>query len=135
MERTPSTDTARSRLSNAVDRLSAALAARVAVDLRALAAFRIGLATLLLADLARRSRSLTAFYTDYGVLPRRAYVVDYSTTPLCRTRSRGNRGPALLFAVAWRVALTSSSGIDAARWRSSPGCCCSPCKPRQPAWC
>ncbi|OYR43122.1 HTTM domain-containing protein, partial [Halorubrum sp. Hd13] len=105
MERTPSTDTARSRLSNAVDRLSAALAARVAVDLRALAAFRIGLATLLLADLARRSRSLTAFYTDYGVLPRRAYVVDYSTTPLPHTLSGEPWAAALLFAVAGAFAL------------------------------
>ena len=101
----PSTDTARSRLSNAVDRLSAALTARVAIDLRALAAFRIGLATLLLADLARRSRHLTAFYTDYGVLPRRAYAVDYSTTPLPHTLSGEPWAVALLFAATGAVAL------------------------------
>ena len=40
------------------------------VDLRALAAFRIGTATLLLIDLLQRARDLGAFYTDRGVLPR-----------------------------------------------------------------
>ena len=79
MPRQPSIQTATSRLSGALNRLSAALAARVSVDLRALAAFRIGLGTLLLADLARRSRWLTAFYTDDGVLPRGAFLADYET--------------------------------------------------------
>src|SRR6056297_857557 len=79
MARQPSTKTAVSRLLGVLKRLSAALAARVSVDLRALAAFRIGLGTLLLADLARRSRWLTAFYTDDGVLPRRAFLADYET--------------------------------------------------------
>ncbi|TKX52003.1 HTTM domain-containing protein, partial [Halorubrum sp. SS7] len=74
-----STASVRSRLSAVVRRLSAAVAARVSVDPRALAAFRIGLGALLIADLLLRSRSLTAFYTDYGVLPRRAFFSDYST--------------------------------------------------------
>jgi len=47
-----------------------ALQRRVRVDTRALAALRIALGALLLADLAFRSRDLVAFYTDAGVLPR-----------------------------------------------------------------
>lgn len=41
-----------------------------ALDLRSLAAFRIGLGTLILIDLFQRYADLTAFYTDKGVLPR-----------------------------------------------------------------
>jgi hypothetical protein len=62
MDSQPSSDVSSSRLSSALNRLSAALAARIAVDRRALAAFRIGLGLLLLADLVGRSRWLTAFY-------------------------------------------------------------------------
>lgn len=51
-------------------RLSAALAARFGIDARALAAFRISLGLLLVADLLFRARHLGAFYTDAGVLPR-----------------------------------------------------------------
>src|SRR5262245_49963738 len=40
------------------------------VDLRSLAAFRIGLALLLLADLLNRGSDLQAHYTDFGILPR-----------------------------------------------------------------
>jgi hypothetical protein len=40
------------------------------VDLRALAALRMGVAALTLVDLASRVRDLEAFYTDAGVLPR-----------------------------------------------------------------
>lgn len=43
---------------------------RVALDRRSLAAFRIGLGLVLLVDIARRARDITAFYTDSGVLPR-----------------------------------------------------------------
>ena len=41
-----------------------------AIDLRALAALRIGVAVVLLVDLAYRARDLGAFYTDDGILPR-----------------------------------------------------------------
>ena len=44
------------------------------IDLRTLALFRIGLGTLLLADLAMRARVLTAHYTDAGILPRSALL-------------------------------------------------------------
>ena len=40
-----------------------------AVDLRALAAFRVALALLLLIDLGTRLESIEAHYTDFGVLP------------------------------------------------------------------
>ena len=46
------------------------LATRFTVDTRALAVFRVALATLLLVDLARRATDLVAFYTDRGVFPR-----------------------------------------------------------------
>jgi hypothetical protein len=39
------------------------------LDLRSLAAFRIGLGALILLDLVQRYADLTAFYTDKGVLP------------------------------------------------------------------
>lgn len=105
MDQEPSHDTARSRLPGALDRLSAAVAARVAIDLRALAAFRVGLAALLLADLVGRSRSLTAFYTDYGVLPLRALFSDYSTANPLHALAGEPWGAGLLFAVTGAVAL------------------------------
>lgn len=42
----------------------------IAIDLRAFAALRIGVALIILVDLAMRACDLTAFYTDAGVLPR-----------------------------------------------------------------
>jgi hypothetical protein len=44
------------------------------VDIRALAVFRIFLGLLLLLDLFLKSRSLVAFYTDNGVLPRAVHA-------------------------------------------------------------
>ena len=105
MNRTSSDDASGSRVSDAIDRLAAALAARVAIDLRALAAFRIGLGALLLADLALRSRSLTAFYTDYGVLPRQAFFSDYSSSHSLHALVGEPWAVALLFAVAGAFAL------------------------------
>ena len=48
------------------------------LDLRSLALFRIGLALVLLGDLFVRSFDLTAFYTDWGVLPRAALLEKFS---------------------------------------------------------
>jgi hypothetical protein len=48
------------------------LAELFGVDLRSLALVRIGVGTLLLADLALRSRDFRAHYTDFGILPREA---------------------------------------------------------------
>jgi len=53
-------------------RLRNAVRARLGIDRRALAAFRIALGCVLLLDLVLRARNLTAFYTDAGVLPRTA---------------------------------------------------------------
>ncbi|HEV3021588.1 MAG TPA: HTTM domain-containing protein [Pirellulales bacterium] len=50
------------------------LASGLAIDLRSLAAFRIGAGTLLLLDLVLRAMNLTAFYTDEGVFPRTARI-------------------------------------------------------------
>ncbi len=44
------------------------------VDLRSLAAFRIGAACVLLLDLWYRGQEITAFFTDTGVLPRSARI-------------------------------------------------------------
>jgi hypothetical protein len=51
-------------------RVSGLAGALFGIDVRSLAAFRIGLALLLLCDLWFRCGSLGAFYTDAGVLPR-----------------------------------------------------------------
>lgn len=109
MDQQPST-TARSRLTAAADELTTALAARVAIDLRALAAFRIGLGVLLVADLLGRSRSLTAFYTDYGVLPRQAFFADYATVRSIHAFVGEPWGVGVLFAVAAAVALALAIG-------------------------
>src|SRR5690242_7856573 len=44
------------------------------LDLRSLALFRIGLGAMILIDLVMRAVDLNAFYTDWGVLPRGAYL-------------------------------------------------------------
>ncbi|HBB32403.1 MAG TPA: hypothetical protein DDZ80_08595 [Cyanobacteria bacterium UBA8803] len=43
-------------------------------DLRSLAAFRIGIALIILADLLIRSRDIKVFYSDLGVLPRTVLI-------------------------------------------------------------
>lgn len=48
------------------------------IDIRSLALFRVGLALILLCDLIERSKSLTAHYTDAGVLPRAA-IAEYAS--------------------------------------------------------
>ncbi len=53
-----------------VNAVRAALARRLAIDRRALAAFRVALALVVLVDLAGRVSDARAFYTDAGVLPR-----------------------------------------------------------------
>jgi len=110
MARTLSLAAARSRFSAVVRWLSAAVAARSSVDPRALAAFRIGLGALLVADLLRRSRSLSAFYTDDGVLPRRALFADYSEVYSVHALSGEPWAVASLFAVAGVVAIALAVG-------------------------
>ena len=48
----------------------ARLAEMAGIDLRSLAVLRVGLATVILCDLATRATDLTAHYSDGGVLPR-----------------------------------------------------------------
>jgi hypothetical protein len=91
-------------ISDALDRLSAAFARRVAIDRRALAAFRVALGTLVIADLALRSRDLVAFYTDAGVLPRSALFADYGPVSL-HAVSGAAWAQGLLFLLAGAVAL------------------------------
>src|SRR5262245_31622493 len=43
-------------------------------DLRSLALFRMGLAVIVIGDLINRSFDLRAFYTDFGVLPRKDLI-------------------------------------------------------------
>ena len=52
--------------------------ARVAVDTRALAAFRIALALVILVDLLHRAQHIRLFYTDEGAYPVAAYEATYS---------------------------------------------------------
>jgi len=58
-------------------RLRDAVARRLGVDTRALAAFRVALAAIVLADLALRTRFLRAFYTDAGIYPRSLLFEQY----------------------------------------------------------
>lgn len=114
--RTPSSISRRTphrfdRLAQLVGRLSeqarAALAERLGIDPRALAALRIALGSLILLDLLLRARSIEAFYTDTGVLPRAALADIYPT--ISRLSLHALSGTlwwqALLFAIAGCVAV------------------------------
>ncbi|SEV96515.1 HTTM domain-containing protein [Natrinema salifodinae] len=100
----------RRRITDGRDRFARAIERRFAVDLRALAAFRIALGLLVLADLARRSRNLEAFYTDAGVLPRAALYSDYSNGYSLHAVAGDAWTVALLFVVAGGFALAMLVG-------------------------
>jgi len=91
---------------------ASALARRVAVDRRALAALRISLGLLLLADLLLRSRALVAHYTDSGVMPRTALREVYG--PLADISLHALSGGVVLqvalFALAGLAALALAAG-------------------------
>lgn len=82
--------------------LRTALERCVGIDARALAAFRVAVGAILLADLAYRTRSLTAFYTDAGVLPREANAAVYPTLSQFSIHSLSGSASVqwLLFAIA-----------------------------------
>jgi hypothetical protein len=84
-----------------------AVARCLGVDARALAAFRVALGALLLADLALRARNLTAFYTDAGVLPRSLLAKQYPAfaSISVHTLSGAAWVQGVLFAVAVLAAL------------------------------
>lgn len=92
-------------------RLADALGARFGVDARALAALRISLGLLLLADLLLRARHLRAFYTDAGVAPRAVLVEQY---PAVRYSLHALSGAAwfqaLLFLLAGLFAVSLLAG-------------------------
>ncbi|MBP2250009.1 hypothetical protein J2754_000306 [Halarchaeum solikamskense] len=69
----------RQRTAALVARLRSGFDARFGVDRRGLAAFRLALGALLCLDLLLRARSLRAFYTDAGVLPRGTLHALYPT--------------------------------------------------------
>lgn len=64
------TAVARHTVSELLETARAPIARRLAIDRRALAAFRVAVALVVLVDLARRLPDAGAFYTDAGVLPR-----------------------------------------------------------------
>jgi hypothetical protein len=73
------------------------------IDLRSLAAMRIGLALLLLVDLADRITDLTAHYTDAGVMPRSLVAERATDSPWSISlHMMSGAGPveAALFAIA-----------------------------------
>lgn len=103
-QRFPST-TVRTRLADVIDWLASVIACWFEVDLRALAAVRISLGLLLLADLVTRARNLGAFYTDAGVLPREALFSDYTDVYSLHALSGEAWFQAALFCVAGAFAL------------------------------
>lgn len=93
-------------------RVRRAVGRRLGVDPRALAALRIGVGLLAFADLLLRSRNLTAFYTDAGVLPRA--VLRERSPALARVSLHALSGAAwfeaALFVLAGAAALALAAG-------------------------
>lgn len=89
-------------------RVRSLLERHVGVDTRSLAAFRIGLGSVLIVDLLLRARHLRTFYTDAGVLP--VSFLAEQTPILARLSLHAYSGDAwfqgLLFAVAGACALS-----------------------------
>lgn len=85
--------------------LTAAALDRVAIDRRTLAAFRIALGVVVLANLLTRARFLEAFYTDRGVLPRATLIATQSEPKAIFAVLPDPWGPILLFPVAGLAAL------------------------------
>src|SRR5215210_7563587 len=70
-------------------------------DLRSLAAFRVALALLVLADLFNRARDLTAHYTDAGVMPRVSLTLAPDTQLFLEARAAAS---------PWAFSLNALSG-------------------------
>lgn len=96
------------RLSSARPRLASAVRRRFAIDARSLAAFRVAIGILVIADLLLRARDLEAFYTDFGVLPRSALLRSNPLHPSLHAISGEAWFQVALFlvAVSFAVALT-----------------------------
>ena len=84
---------------------------RVRIDTRSLAAFRIALGLLIVADVLLRSRNLTRFYTDDGVVPVELAVAAESVaaySPYAFVTSP--RGVTVLFAITALVGVALAVG-------------------------
>ena len=94
------------------------------IDLRALAALRIGTGLLILADLFGRARDVVAFYSDEGTLPRTLLIEKGAESPWCYSFHLLSGQPSiqlLLFSIAavFAVALTlgfHAKSATAASW-------------------
>ena len=87
--------------------VASAVRARIGVDRRALAAFRVALGLLVLADVALRAGDAVAFYTDAGVLPRSLLFDAFPTVGRVSLY-------ALSGSVQWVVALFALTALAAA---------------------
>lgn len=85
--------------------LSSALRKRLSIDPRSIAVFRIGLALVVLIDLALRSRYLKAFYTDSGVLTLSRLFADYSDVYSVHAVFGTAEAQALLFLITGVLAI------------------------------
>ncbi|WP_290813372.1 hypothetical protein [Halovivax sp.] len=88
---------------------------------RALAALRIAIGLLILADPAMRARDLTAFYTDAGVLPRAAHAEAFPVLASLSIHARfgSPRAQALLVATAGVLALVAGFLFGAVGWQAA----------------
>jgi hypothetical protein len=89
-----------------------ALSRRLGVDTRGLAALRVSLGLLVVADLLFRGRELTTFYTDSGVLPRAALA---EVSPMLaryslHTLTGSTAGQAALFLLGGCLAVAMTVG-------------------------
>ena len=75
------------------------------IDLRSLALMRIMLALLILVDLVLRSRFMTLFYTDAGILPRAKWVVVNNKWYLSLHAASGD--------LWWQIVLFIAAGVFA----------------------
>lgn len=110
MSRSPdgATQTPEKAAHSLATRFREALARRVGIDPRALAALRVSFGAILLADLLLRARFLRAFYTDAGVLPRTLLRERYPTFARLSVHALSGEAwlQAALFVVAAVLALS-----------------------------
>ena len=84
---------------------------RLGIDSRAVAVFRIALGVLLLVDVATRARHLRALYTDAGILPRSAVLVEYGGPYELVLSLPDPWYPVLLFPIGAICAVTLVAGV------------------------
>jgi len=101
---------------DAARRARTTLGALFAIDVRSLAAFRVALGALLVADLAKRALAFALHYTDAGVLPR-AVARELLAEPAWFARAHfafgSAAGQAFLFALAGAAAVALAVGFRA----------------------